>query len=60
VIEGVGTSKVTAVVGRSFYCSSIPLISFRSCVGEWILLIVLNHFDFPLFLLVIVLFLLKE
>jgi len=26
VIEGVGTSKVTAV-GRNFRCSSIPLIS---------------------------------
>ena len=27
MIEGVGTSKVTAVVDRSFHCSSIPLIS---------------------------------
>ena len=36
MIKGVGTSKVTAVVGRSFRCISVPLISDR--VGEWILL----------------------
>jgi len=32
VIEGVGTSKVTAVVGRSFRCSPIPLFQIM-CWG---------------------------